>query len=491
MADTPKQTLGLTTATTIIIGSMIGSGIMLLPATMLGYLPSPILVMGVFVVAAIMTIVGSLTVSELSGMFPGAGGQYLYLRETYGKLPAYLFGWTTVWIVQTGTIAAVAAAFAKLLGRFIDLPGHKTALIIGSWHTGIDLPPWGETYLAVGVIALLSIVNFYGVRFGGIVQNLSTFAKGAGLALIVALVFLFAHPIHPFSPVDPPVLQKVEHPAATIITDKLMGSGEIVGGFFLALSLCLFMYDGWYSASYVAAEVKNPRRNVPLALILGPLITTAIYLAVAGASLFAVPLKEALNLPDGDFLAGHAVVGALGNNAGTIVTILALVSIFGTVNAFVLTSPRIMYAFSRDGYLLRSMGNLDRKRGTPGWGLVFSGLWSCILVFTGAYDQLANMVIFAVFLFHVPTAWAHIKLRRERPDAERPYRTPGGPIIPILYLLTSVAIIVSNLVLKDYRVYSILALGVIAIGVPAFFWQERNPRPAEPTSATHGDEQHV
>ncbi len=488
MADTPKQSLGLTTATTVIVGSMIGSGIMLLPATMLGYLPSPLLVMGVFVVAAIMTIVGALTVSELSGMFPGAGGQYLYLREAYGKLPAYLFGWTTVWIVQTGTIAAVAAAFAQVLDRLLvlrgadPLPGHKADLVLGSWHTGIVFPPWGEAYVAVAVVVLLSLVNFFGVRFGGIVQNLSTFAKAAGLALIVALVFFYAHPTDPFSPVAPTDLQ-----------GEVLSTSSAIGGFFLALSLCLFMYDGWYSASYVAAEVKNPRRNVPLALILGPLITTAIYLAVAGASLYAVPLTEALNLPTGDYLAGHAVAGALGDDAGTIVTILALVSIFGTVNAFVLTSPRIMYAFARDGYVLRSMGKLDPKRGTPGYGLLLSGIWSCVLVFTGLYDQLANMVIFAVFIFHVPTAWAHIKLRRQRPDADRPYRTPGGPVIPILYLLTSVAIVASNLWLEDYRVYSLLALGVIVVGVPAFFLQSRNPRTEhpEPTSSTHGDEKHV
>ncbi len=294
------------------------------------------------------------------------------------------------------------------------------------------------------------------------------------MALIVVLVLFYATPSDPFSPVAPQVLTG-ESPDR-VATGELAGTGAIVGGFFLALSLCLFMYDGWYSATYAAAEVRNPRRNVPLSLILGPLITTAIYLAVAGASLYAVPLNEALNLGDNEYLAGRAVEAALGGSAGTVVTLLALVSIFGTVNAYVLTSPRIMYAFARDGYLLPSMGRLDPKRGTPGYGLLLSGLWSSILVFTGAYDQLANMVIFAVFIFHVPTAWAHIKLRRERPAADRPYRTPGGPILPILFLVSSLAIVVSNLVLEDYRIYSILAVAVIVLGVPAYLWQSRRER---------------
>ena len=459
-----KRSLGLGSATAVIVGSMIGSGILILPATMLGYLPSPLWVLLVFFAAAAMTVVGALTVAELAGMHPGAGGQYAYLREAFGPAVAYLFGWTTFWVVQTGTIAAVAAAFAQVLGRFVDLPGAATPLVLGGWDTGILLPPWGQAYVAVGVIALLSLVNHLGVRFGGWVQNASTLAKGAGLVLLVGLILLFGSG----GTLDP-------------LAPEGVGSFGILKGFMLALALCLFMYDGWYSATYVAAEVRNPQRNVPLALILGPLTTTAIYLAVAAASLFAVPLMQATSLGPGEYLAGRAVENAVGAGGATLVTVLALVSIFGTVNAYVLTAPRISWALARDGFLLRSMANLHPTRGTPGYGMLVSGLWACLLVFTGLYDQLSNMVIFAVFAFHIPTALAMMLMRRSRPDHPRPFRTPGYPVVPILYLLSSIAIVVADLVFAEYRVQAVIASLVILAGIPAYLVQRRRGTPLHPS----------
>jgi APA family basic amino acid/polyamine antiporter len=467
-AAAPRRTLGLTTATTIIVGSMIGSGILLLPADMLAKLPSPPLVMAVFVVAAILTAVGALTVAELSGMYPKAGGQYVYLREAFGPFPAYLFGWTTFWVVQTGTIAAVAAAFAKILARFVDLPGTATPLVVGGWHTGLTLPPYGQAYVAIALILLLTFVNYLGVRFGGFVSNVSTIAKAAGLLAVVAIVVAFAHPpAGAFGPATP-LHQPGDPPVGAAFT-----GGEILAGFSTALMLILFAYDGWYSATYVAAEMRNPRRDVPLSLILGPLVTTAIYLAVAGSLLYAVSVTDALHLGANENLATRAVGDAVGNWGALAVGLLALVSIFGTVNAYVLTAPRIAYAQAKDGLFLKSVGRLDAKRGTPAYGSLLCGLWACLLVMTGLYDQLVASVVFAVFLFHVLTAAAHLRLRRTQPGLERPFRTPGGPVFPVLFLATSLFVVVATLVLPDYRIQALLELAIIALGVPAYLLARR------------------
>jgi APA family basic amino acid/polyamine antiporter len=468
-----KRSIGVFTAITIIVGSMIGSGILLLPADMLHQIPSPPLVMLAFVVAALMTAVGALTVAELSGMFPRAGGQYVYLREAFGPMPAYLFGWTTFWVIQTGTVAAVAVAFAKVLSRFVPLApagaagclGTGCGIDLGPWH--VDLLPFGQSAVAIAVILLLSAVNYLGVRWGGAISNVSTVAKAAGLLGLVLIVALFAHPgpgaFGPLSPVH-------QEGAAA---GSPFSVGELVAGFAVALTLILFAYDGWYSATYVAGEVRNPRRDVPLALLLGPLATTVIYLAVAAASLYAVPLMDALHLGPSEYLAGRAADNAIGSVGGTLVSLLALVSIFGTVNAFVLTCPRIAYAQAKEGFLFRGMARLSPRNATPGFAMLLTAIWSSLLVLTGLYDQLAITVVFAVFVFHVPTALAQMRLRRTRPDLERPFRTPGGPVIPVLFILSS-TFVVAALLSSKYLSQAIFALVVIAIGAVAYAAQRKN-----------------
>lgn len=478
-----RRTLGLTTAITIIVGAMIGSGILILPADMLALLPSPLWVMVVFVVAALFTVVGALTVAELSGMFPNAGGQYVYLRESFGAFPAYLFGWTNFWVIQTGTIAAVAAAFAKVAARFWHLPGTKTPLIVGG-TTVLTLPPYGQAFLAIAIILALTVVNYFGVRFGAIVSNVSTFAKAIGLALVVLLVALaYRGANHLWDPATP------AHADGSAFTFS-----QGLQGFSAALLLILFAYDGWYMATYVAHEMRRPKRDGPLALATAPLVTTAIYLAVAGVSLYAVSLHDAASLGANDYLAGKAVEtslaghGSVGGSTWSSVGVaavgtLALVSILGTTNAYVLTAPRIAYAQAKDRLFLRSMAKLDPKRGTPAYGSVLCGLWACLLVMTGLYDQLVASVVFAVFLFHVLTALAHLRLRRTRPDAERPYRTPLGITIPVAFLVTSAFVVVATLAFPDYRNQALLELAIIAVGIPAYLVQRRRAAASVPATA--------
>ncbi|MES2155347.1 MAG: amino acid permease [bacterium] len=486
----PQRSIGLVTAVTIIVGAMIGSGIMILPADMLGLLPSPLWVMGIFLVAAALTVLGSMTVAELSGMYPKAGGQYVYLKEAFGPFPAYLFGWTNFWVIQTGTIAAVAAAFATVAARFVALPGYAVDVVAGGSKLLVahdvhkltpgdgtllfTIPPYGQAFLAIAIIILLTVINRYGVRFGAFISNVSTFAKAAGLALVVVLVLAFYHGAgHLLSPGTP--LHADGTPFST---------GDTVQGFMLGLLLILFAYDGWYMATYVAHEMRSPKRDGPLALTLAPLVTTAIYLAVAAASLYAVSLPDALSISATrtDYLSGKAAENALGAVGFGLVGTIALVSIFGTTNAYVMTAPRIAYAQAKEGLFLRSMARLDPRHGTPAYGSALCAIWACLLVMSGLYDALVASVIFAVFLFHVLTAAAWLRLRRLRPDIERGYRTPGGAVIPVLFGLTSLAIVVAALWWTEdqagYRYKALVDLAIITVGIPFYFLTRRSYRAA-------------
>lgn len=460
-----RRRLGLFSATMVIVGSMVGSGILLLPAEMVDILPDPWLVLVVFIVAALLTIVGALTVAELSGMMPQAGGQYAYLREAFGPGAGYLYGWTNFWVIMTGTVAAVGAAFGKFVGIVLDLvrgtsgglPGEPTPLVIGSWTTGLTLPGYGDAYVAVAAIMLLAGINALGVRFGGLIANLSTVAKGVGFALLVAVVFLF-------SPADPEAFVASPSDGNPLL---LMAA---------ALVPLLFAYDGWYTGTYVAGEVRNPQRNVPLALVGGPLITTAIYLSVASAMFYAVSVSGALEALDaGRDLATVAATRALGTGAALAVGILALVSVFGTLNSYILTAPRISYAMAQHLSFLPGLGRLN-ARGVPAFGLLITAIWSCLLLFTGLYVELAVTVVAAVFAFHVATAAAHLWLRHTKPNWPRPFRTPGGPILPVLFGLSSLGVLVASFL--QFPGPTTLALVLGGLGMPVYLLQRRRVTPS-------------
>lgn len=477
-----KTNLRLFEAITIIIGSMIGSGILRLPGNMADILHSPNLILLAWLVGAVLTVMGALTFAEMAAMFPKAGGQYHFLREGLGPFWSYQFGWAMFWVIMPGIVAGVALAFADFLGGLLGgdgLPGAQTRLLefsIAGSTGSIDLPAWGNAYVAIACIMVLAGLNYLSTRYGGWVSNWTVIGKYVGLAALVVFIFALgdAHP-------DAYEAYSTDGDGDLLEPEDQSGLALILA-FGAAMAATLFAFDGWPQATYVASEIQNPKRNLPLALILGPLITAVIYIALTAAYFYVIPIDQAIAIgQDGEArIAVDAARNAVGDWGATFIGVVALVSVFGTVNAYVLTSPRIFYAMAKDGALLRGMAKLSEKRATPAFALLMFALWSSMLVMSGAYFQITKMVVYGLWLLYIPTAIAHMRLRRTRPDVERPFRTPLYPLIPILFLLASVFIVYISWFdpadptrLNPDWIYIAGATLIMVLGTPFYFLQRR------------------
>lgn len=428
-----KRALGTKEAVALIVGSIVGSGIFLLPATTAALLGSPGLVFLVWTVCGLLAVTGGLTVAELGGMFPKAGGQYVFLREAFGPRVAFTYGWAFFWVIQTGIIAAVATAFAVFAGFFLPLDVLATRLV------------------AVGVIVLLTAVNYVGVRYGAAVANVSTSAKVLAIVLLVLLGLALAAgrgSFGPFLPAEPP-------------------AGGLVSAFGLALVATLFAYDGFNQAAAVAGEVRDPGRAVPRATIVAVLLVMAVYLAAVAVYLHVLPIGE---VAASGRLAADAAVDFLGPAGAGLVAAAVLVSTFGTVNAYVLSGPRVYYALAEDGRFYRGFKSLHARFATPDFGLVVQAEWACLLVLTGSFATLVNYVVVALACFHVLMGIALFRLRRERPDAPRPYRCWGYPVVPALFTLTMAFIVVNAVVTTPLQAGT--AVLIVLSGVPVVFAAE-------------------
>lgn len=503
-----KTDLRLFEAITIIIGSMIGSGILRLPGNMADILHSPNLILLAWLVGAVLTVMGALTFAEMAAMFPKAGGQYHFLKEGVGPFWSYQFGWAMFWVIMPGIVAGVALAFADFLGGVVNpkpldpalveagrdygLPGFKTNLFtfdLGGTHGSIDLPAWGNAYAAIACILFLAGLNYVSTKYGGWVSNATVIAKYVGLAALVAMIFVMGTAAaNSYAPLEQPFT----------FTDPNDGSMKtaapqeglvLVLGFGAAMAATLFAFDGWPQATYVASEIRNPKRNLPLALLLGPLITAVIYIALTASYFHVIPIEQAIQIGNDSegLIAVDAARVAVGDWGAVFIGVVALISVFGTVNAYVLTSPRIFYAMAKDGALLRGMGRLSPRRATPAFALLMFAIWSCILVMSGAYFQITKMVVYGLWLLYIPTAIAHMRLRWKRPDLERPFKTPLFPVIPILFLLASVFVVyiswfnpANPAALNPDWIYIAAATVIMLAGIPFYFLQRRNAPLVEP-----------
>lgn len=438
-----RRDLGLREAVTIVVGSMVGSGILLLHAPMAGLVGSPDLVLLAWLVPGLLVLCGALMFAEMASALPLAGGQYVFLREGLGQAPAFLFGWASFWVILTGILAAVAVAFATFVDFFVPLPGVAFAL------GPLVVPKWGIALVALAALAGLGVLNVLGVRYGGWVQDATTVAKVLGLLGVVAAILLLGRPAAPEAP---------------LLVPEGLG---LVGAFGLAVTLALFAFDALPQATFVAAEVRQPERNVPRALLLGTGAVLAIYLLTAAAVVATLSPAQVAASPRP---VSDAAAAALGPAGAVAISLVALVSTFGTLNGYVLTSPRAFYALGRDGAFARGLGALHPKWGTPVVATVFTVEWAALLVFTGTYGQIVTLVVFATWLFYVPTTLAYLRLRRAPGWAPR-FRAPLHPLAPAVFLAAGAFVLVNTLVQSPAQ--ALLALALVGTGVPV--WWLRRP----------------
>lgn len=476
--------LGLLDSTMIVAGSMIGSGIFIVSADMARQVGSPGWLLVAWVVTGLLTLAAALSYGELAAMMPKAGGQYVYLREAFGPLAGFLYGWTLFLVIQTGTIAAVAVAFARFLGLLVPAVSQEAYLIepirLGSYAFSLS------TAQAVGIamIVLLTWMNTRGLRLGKVVQNTFTFAKTGGLILLIGLGL--------FAGCNDAALSAnfgdFWTPRGTL-QDVGQGLTAITGlGLFVALCVSqtnsLFSSDAWNNITFTAGEVQNPKRNLPLALGLGTVLVTVLYLLANVAYLVTLPL-ETMQGVEADRV-GSAVAETVLPGVGAVaMAVVILVSTFGCNNGLILAGARAFYAMARDGLFFRRAEGLNAHR-VPVWALVIQGLWAAFLVLprtvkTGAdgavtygnlYGDLLTYVISAALLFYILTIAGIFRLRRTRPDAERPYRAVGYPVVPALYIVGAAVVLGVLLVYQPASTWPGFLL--VATGLPVYaLWRRR------------------
>ncbi|MBN1334571.1 MAG: amino acid permease [Deltaproteobacteria bacterium] len=460
-----RRILGLTDATALVAGAMIGSGIFLVSTDIALQVGAPGWLLVVWIATGLLTVAGSLCYGELGGLFPHAGGQYVYLREAWSPLAGFLYGWTLFGVIQSGSIAAVGMAFAKYLG--VILPGvSSTAWIVhlGDLHLGSHVLPVGihtVQAVAIAVIALLTAVNALGVRAGTWVQNLSTSAKVLGLLGIILAGLLLGRPDG--------ALREITFWTAHGPTGSPLDARDLLLAVPVAMVGALFAADAWNNVTFVAGELKDPRRDLGRSLVLGSGLVVVLYLLVNLAYLNVLPMPDVAAAAEGRVAA--AAMSRLSPFGGLAVAVVVMISTFGCLNAMILSTPRVLWAMARDGLFFRSAGVLAPRSRVPVRALWLQGAWSAVLTLTGTYTDLLDYVIFATLLFYVLTVLGLFALRRRLPHAHRPHRTWGYPWLPALYVLG--ASFVAVVLLLEKPLYTWPGLVIVATGVPVYLLWRR------------------
>jgi APA family basic amino acid/polyamine antiporter len=454
-------------ATALVAGAMIGSGIFIVSADMLRQVQTPGALLFVWTISGVVTVLGALAYGELAAMFPHAGGQYVYLREGISPLFGYLYGWTLFMVIQTGTIAAVAVAFARFTAVFV--PALSPEVFLGGTVTlpsgPIEVGLSAQRLFAILSIVVLTWINYRGVRTAAILQTSLTLIKVATLAALVLLgALLFRKPEVVAANFSMPFLPGGVSFLAFL---PVIGAG-MVGS--------LFAMEAWNNVGFAADELKHPAKDIPLAMGLGVLTVTLLYLLTNVAYLSVLPADGIATAPQDRV--GTAALQAMFGSAGLYLMALAImISTFGCNNGLILAGARVYYAMARDGLFFRRTGALHPVHRTPGFALVVQGIWTSVLCLSGTYSQLLDYVVLAALLFYLLTVISLFVLRARRPDAERPVRAPGYPWLPAAYVLMTGSIAVNLLFVKPQ--YTWPGLIIVALGVPVYYlWRMRNPTPA-------------
>ncbi len=464
--------LRLLDCTTIVMGSMIGSGVFIVAAEVAREVRSPGLFLLAWVLTGLMTVSAALTYGELAGMMPKAGGQYVYLREAFGPLFGFLYGWTLFLVIQTGTLAAVAVGFGKFLGVFIPKVSAQNILINGGTVTlfshSIALTFSSQQLVAILVLLFLSVINTFGLRVGAWVQNVFTILKvGALLGLIaLGLWWSMAHAAVAGHVQDYWQGAHWDLATLTVVSVALVGP--------------LFSADAWNNVTFTGAEVINPRRNLPLALVTGTTVVCALYFAANWVYLRVLPffgtaeggpLVRGIQYAAEDRVATAAMQVMVGDKGVGIMAAAIVISTFGCMNGLILAGARVYYAMAKDGLFFRAVGSVHPKFRTPAVSLMVQAGWSALLTLTGTYSQLLEYVIFAVVLFYILTIAGVFTLRWTRPEAPRPYRAWGYPVMPAIYI--AFALFVEWALLTHKAMRSVAGLCIVALGIPVFYLWRR------------------
>lgn len=459
--------LGFKTTLAIVVGAVIGSGIFKKPAFMAAHLGSPEWLIGIWVIAGILTLFGALTNAEIASIITATGGQYIFFQKMYGDLVAYLYGWAIFAVIQTGSIASITYVFSEYTQFFIQLP-RLSSEIEQSWR--IFLPAIGYIYplenlgvklLTIFVITGLSTVNYFGVKFGGIVSATFTFMKVAAIMFLVFVCFSY----------NGGSIENFSKPSSAYL------SGEIsfFSGFMVALAGAFWAYDGWNNITYIAGEVRRPNRTIPMALAFGTLIIITVYVLINLAFIYVLPVEE---MAKSTLVAADAAKVAIGAVGGAFVAAAVMVSTFGTANGTIMASARVYYAMANDNLFFKSIAKVHPKWHTPANSLMLQAIWASVLVLSGTFDILTDMLIFVSWIFYAAGAAGVFVLRRKYPDLDRPYKVWGYPWVPVIFIFFATIYVIFTLI-NDIQMFidgrtqlinSVFGLFLCLLGLPLYYY---------------------
>lgn len=465
---TATRSVSLSSATYLVAGSMIGSGIFIVSADMSRVLGSPFLLVAAWVITGLMTLIAALSYGELAAMFPKSGGQYQYLKEGYGEMTAFLFGWAMFAVIQSGTAAAVAVAFGKFTGVLVPAFSADNILVDLGW-----LRISAAQVLAIASLLALTLINNRGLQAGVLVQNVLTITKTLSLGLLIVLgIVVFRNPevaAHNF-----------EHFFDNLSGGGPVGMAAVASAIGVAMVGSLFSSDAWNNVTFIAGDIENPRRNVPLSLLLGVVLVSSLYVLANIAYLNVLPFWGST---DGADVAARGIQHATQDRVGTaaftamlgpvgtiLMAVMIMISTFGCCNGLLLSGARLYKSMADDGLFFKKMSALNARQ-APSFSLWLQFGWCSLLCLSGKYGDLLDYVMFVVMIFYILTVAAIYILRRKRPDIERPYKAFGYPFVPALYILLAALFTVNVLYTKPQ--FTVPGLVILGLGVPVYYWMRK------------------
>ena len=446
-----ERRLNLFDATMIIVGNIIGIGIFTTTGLIAEALPDAVMIIAVWIIGGLLTLCGALTYAELGAAMPRAGGEYVYLKEAYGPLYGFLNGWTYFFVINPGSIAAMAIGLIFYLERFWPGVSLERNLVRISFLGQSPKLSTGQV-MAIAIVFFFSAINYCGVRAGSLVQNVLTVDKLESILTISVLGFMIRS-------------GSWNHFSST---HTLAGPADFLGQLSLAMIAVIFAFTGWFTSTYVASEIKEPQRNVPYSIIYGTLIVMGVYALINMAYLYALPVEQMKGVINVGETAARALFGS---SASVYVSLAIIISILGAINSVILTAPRIYFAMARDGLFFQGVAKVHPRFKSPANSIVIQAIWSCILVFSGTFGQLLTCTVVAMLTFSIMTGMANFILRKRKPDLPRPYKTHGYPWIPAAFVASYLLILANAMVSRPKE--GLLGLGIVGLGVPIYFFWKR------------------